>query len=244
MRMQYMPASLPNKYRQLGMISRLSPTLNKFVARARAWQGKNFYETKQGIKYAIGGYDSSRFPTYVTKTARLDDLKISIDSLKMPPDALRNDKTWTGRSILESPHYRLMHELSSDSLNFSSEYVQLCLAGTLDARRPFRPKLRHLRSVFKERTDAVSRGEPFDIFVFQPEGTATIIIIDGKHRVALAAYLEMVPAIRVNFISREPFQHPFFVGLYGQVLNASPAEYETNQNWIRMMQGSGKLATD
>jgi hypothetical protein len=162
----------------------------------------------------------------------------------MPPDGLKDRYAWAGKSIVDSPHYRLMRDLDTGSLAMSSEYVQLCLTGTLDARRPFGPKLQRLRRIFTERMDELSHGQPIDIFVYQPAGTDKLIIVDGKHRAALAAYFEVAHTIRLNFISSDPFRHPFFLGFYEQVLSASSQDYSINQNLIRLMLESERHPKD
>ncbi len=213
----------------------IAPIMSRFITKLRTLAGQKFHITKDGIKYSNVGYNSDQFSTYVTNEANLQQLDVSFSDLILPPDALKNQYTWAGKSIDESPHYRLIHELATGVLTQSSEYVQLCLAGRLDARRPFRPKLRKLQKIFDERMGELSRNRPFDIFVYQPARTEKIIIADGKHRAALAAYMGKPDIVRLNFISQEVFLNPFFVGFYGQVLNAASFEYSINQHLIRLM---------
>lgn len=205
------------------------------IAKLRAFLGQKFYETKVGIKYTNSGYASNSFSNYVISRIALTESNFSLSSLAMPPDALKNTYTWSGKPVTESPHYQLMHELSTGTLTASSTYIQHCLTGTLDARRPFQPTPEQLYRIFALRMEELILNKFFDIFVYQKGDRRKIVIVDGKHRAALAAYLGKPHILRLNFISSEPFRHPFFTDFYSRILNASPKEYSVNQDLIRTM---------
>ena len=194
------------------------------------------YETDVGIKYVNGTFNSDQFDTYPTcKKVCLSDLSDPGSSLVCPPDLLKNSYTWSGVSILESPHFELMEEMKTGRLSPSNKYLLCSLQGTLDARPPFRLKVRQVKKKYYSRKKEFESGKRFEVKVLgiMQSGSPKIVIADGKHRLAFALSTGMTNNIILNFLPNTFAYDPFFKQIFNKVLEMPFKHYSKNQQLIR-----------
>jgi hypothetical protein len=195
-------------------------------------------QTGAGIKYIGRGFDSRHFDRYVVRTVERVPDAFSWDDLLISPDLLRDPFTHTGKPITRSPHFRLMQEIRDGRLGPDSEYIGLCAAGTLDARRGFAADPTALTRQFHGRAkELAARGEAA-IHVFGPrqhEGREVYVIADGKHRAAQAALSMDTACLRLQVLADEVLAHPVFRKAYGAVMAGEASSFSINQKMVKLL---------
>jgi len=195
------------------------------------------FQTDTGIKYRFGSYDSNRFGEYVIQDIPFVSANIIFPNLIMGADLLQNRYTLCGRSVLQSPHYRLIEEIVTGTLTADSEYVARSRMGTLDARLPSDIALDSLIQKCQRRQAELFSGKMMSIFVIKIilGGKPAYVIADGKHRAALVAYYNRPESLLLRVISNEYVREPFFSDIYSYTLEMSPEEYSINQDMIKAL---------
>lgn len=194
------------------------------------------FETEFGIKYVNGTFSSNQFNTYpICKKVQLNDLSDPVSSLVCPPDLLKDPYTWSGVSILKSPHYELMEEMKTKRLSSSNKYLFHSSQGTLDARQPDQLRMRRVRKKYFHRKKELENGTQFVIKVLElsQAGVSKNVLIDGKHRLALALSTGMTQNIVLHFLPNTFAYDPFFKQIFSKVLDMPFDQYSKNQQIIR-----------
>lgn len=192
------------------------------------------FETEVGVKYQLGRFDSIRFRDHVVEEISFGATDLASSDLLLGPDYLRNCHTLCGRTILRSPHYALIAEIEEGRLTATSEYMQRCRTGTIDARAGHHPTLKFLMQKHRLRKDELFADQRMEIYVSVVtfRGKPVYVIADGKHRAALAAYYNRMESVHLRVISNEVFQVPFFRRMDIFTLTCSSQEYSVNQEMI------------
>ena len=229
--MNHMPAS--------SLITRYLVRLRRCSSFLLERRSKIFvFETESGVKYELGGFDSDHFGDYAIGEVTFASTGYPWSALVMTPDLLRDRYTLCGRGLPQSPHFRLMEEIESGTLGPDSEYVSRCRTGTLDGRLPFEPNLDHLIQTCRYRKEELSDNTVFTISAIRvaPRGKPKYVIVNGKHRAALVAYLDRPESLHIQLLSNGFAQHPFFQRVYSRTLRLDPRDYSVNQQMIRAIQ--------
>ncbi|MDI6827164.1 MAG: hypothetical protein QME62_01625 [Armatimonadota bacterium] len=201
-------------------------------------------ETNVGLKCLFGRFSSDRLNEYVFDEMPFSSTSLELSDLLLSTDFLRDRYTLCGVDLLQSPHFRLMQEMATGTLTHESEYVLRCQSGTLDSRLPFDPDLSQLRKYYNLRLEELKERKRFYIYVRQVtlNGRIVCLIADGKHRAALAAYLERTKCLYLRYVSSEVNNEPFFRQVFDRVLTLDPQEYSINQMMIRAIQHEPTVA--
>lgn len=195
------------------------------------------FETSVGVKYKNGWYDSNRFDDYTVDEIPFLSSGCSFDNLLLPPDLLRNEHTSCGKSILQSPHYSLMSAIESHSSLHDCDYIKRASAGTLDGRLPSNPSLKLLVDYYQTRKTELTLSNTFVVMVLSLANTnyggSNYMLVDGKHRAVLAAYLDKPHLLCLRLVSAKFAEDPFFQSIYSYVLQMDTKLYSVNQKMIR-----------
>ena len=220
------------------ILHQLGSAPRRFWDRLNSPFGLNIFETSVGVKYKYGRFDSSQFRNCVIRTTRFLSLNITFDDLIMPPDLLRNRYTLCGASILHSPHYKLIKDISVGVLTRDSEYLFRCRSGTLDARLPTNPEPGVLMQECQLRRQDLLERQVMKVYVLEVPlgGKPKYMIVDGKHSAALIAYDNRPECLQLEFVSNEFVQEPFFLQVYSYTLGLDSREYSINQEMIKSIQ--------
>lgn len=177
-----------------------------------------YYQSKYGIKAFNRVFDNQQVKLnieYIECNPR--DLLLGIDGLK--------DKyTNCGKTIIDSPHYRFMDELAQGINLKKSEYINLERIGALDGRDSFwRPNSYH-KKLYKERSDKKNgnQGNLVSLYIVNNK----YYISDGKHRVALMAYMN-IEKITCMVIQFDNSTLQYFKILY-RMMKANSSLYSLN----------------
>lgn len=217
----------------------IQPLLLNLLKKLGIYSGTHFYETKVGIKSVGNIFDSTVFARYCTRGVCLENSGLTFEDLLLPPDGLKDCYSFSGRSILDSPHIQLIHDLVESKPSSEIAYLQYARAGILDNRRKIKLSDVQLRNYFQKRMAQVEANKRFDVFVYQPLPQSNkLIIVDGKHRVALAACLDRPELLQLNYVTVEPFRHPYFETFYQVILRAPSTEYAINQQVISLIRAA------
>lgn len=193
------------------------------------------FQTGVGVKCRLGRFDSRRLDDFVEAECPFESTKLKFSDLLMPADLLRNRYTICGVSLMQSPHYRLMEDISSGNLTSESEYVRRCRLGAVDSRPAYNPILTSLVEKYERRLREFRSNQVFEVYVRSViwRGDWVLVIADGKHRAALAAFLHRADLVRLRYLSKSFLEEPFFRQVHSHVMRLSPSEYSINQEMIR-----------
>lgn len=136
---------------------------------------------------------------------KIDDLPIvSVDrkNLYLGLDFLKDNYSFIDTPLTESPHYKLMRDLSEQKPIERSEYINLLCKGRLDERREinlFDIDFKKMHSLFEARRADIKANSYNPILVFKAN-TGKYYIVDGKHRAALASlYFDSLNCVAIDF---------------------------------------------
>lgn len=211
--------------------------LRRFIARHIQAPRLSVFETGVGVKYRFGRFDSNQFSDFVIQEVSFKSLDLRFSELVMPPDLLRDSYTLCGMALPLSPHFQLMEEIDTGTLEMGSEYIARRKMGTLDAQLPFNPDTGDLIRQYWRRKKELIRRKTVTISVIKVslEGEEKYVIADGKHRGATVAYLDCPEYLYLRVLSKAFTQDPFFQHVYSFTLGLDSHEYSINQDLIRVI---------
>lgn len=164
---------------------RVPAALNRLKALGREGDAAALYHTSVGLK-ARNQLVHSDLLTYPFLADRhLGETDPS--DLFLGIDGLRDEYTWLGKGVSESPHYALVDAIDNGHDIASGVYLACVRRGTLDFRSPraATPQLiGSLQDRFHQTTRLLDSGIKPVIKVVPLGGK--LYIVDGKHRAALA----------------------------------------------------------
>lgn len=199
----------------------------------------NQFETDVGLKYYNSPFHSDKFSEYPVESRLNGGSVCDLQKFICPPDMLKNEYTWAGTEIISSPHFELMRSLCDGQLNYSNPYLINARQGTLDARPPQNLKTNALEKIFSDRKKSFLGDEPIIVNALKlsRDSSGKIMILDGKHRLALALALNLESRITVQFLPNTFASHTFFRAMYGAVLDHPKEFYSINQSLILKILG-------
>ena len=195
-------------------------------------------ETDQGIKIVGLAPASSQFQQYVVDNLYFTDLGSPIDNFLINPDYLSDTYSLTGSSIQSSPHYALVETLMNGGEIIKTDYSIRSSLGTLDLRKgePIRRNIIHqnYERCFYEIGENTLPAIKV-IQVIKP-GKTHYIIVDGKHRMAMALLLQYLSKLRVSLLHPDVYKHTIYHHLY-RMLKRKPSKYSKNINLLEEIYG-------
>lgn len=192
------------------------------------------FETHVGVKYIYGLVNSVEFDEYVIREEPFATSSITFSDLIFPPDLLCNYYTLCGTVLDQSPHFRLMDAYFSGRELADTDYMFRCHKGTLDVRLPIYPQMGQLMQKMQLRREEILKGlqAPIYLMNIRWQDRSMYIVLDGKHRAAMATYLNHPGYLCVRTVSNAFVQHPYFHKNYSYVLRLNSQKYSINQEMI------------
>jgi hypothetical protein len=195
-------------------------------------------ETKCGIKYLGKGFSSDQFRKYVTDKIPFSEFTHSLDEFVINPDFLTDEYTLTGSFLRDSPHYYLVESLALGNEFAETDYSNRVRRGTLDLRKgePARPG--RLMGSYLERLQEVQSRIPTEIVIILGErnGSRFPIVVDGKHRLAMASYLNKGDHLQFSIIRPDVYADPLFFSLY-ELAKKNGLQYSKNLSFLETFYG-------
>ena len=208
---------------------------DKFLRRIRWLIG---IETPFGIKFLGRGLSSDMFNDFVVETRNFADLSCSLDDFVINPDLLVDSFSLTGSSILKSPHLDLMETIDKGKDVFNTDYAFRFSRGLLDLRRGGPLDSKALKEIFYERhREMVSRvPSPVKVIPAALSGKMLFAVVDGKHRLAMAVYLNITDNLTIHLLDPRSYKMFPFYRLY-ELAARRPELYRKNLSMLECFYG-------
>ena len=143
------------------------------------------YESKVGIKYVLPICD----PFFNSSS---DPFFLKPEELFFDFDALKDEYTLCGVSVVDSPHLGLMKCIEENGDLYNTEYIKRFERGTIDIRIPHHvtsTQLLNFKNKFAVRKKEVESSSYPPVSVYKVGDR--YYIADGKHRAAMCALLNL-----------------------------------------------------
>lgn len=141
------------------------------------------FETKTGIKIVNAHMRNENFH-------HSDIFYLNGEEIYLGFDALKDEYTLCGKTIIESPHFELMRLLDNGEQIESSEYCVRYKNGALDGRYPVivnAKEIERFHNYFCKRKDEVENDIYLPVQVYKVG--KLYYLADGKHRAALSCLM-------------------------------------------------------
>ena len=219
----------------ISFVSRIVRYLIRVLFNVNMTPPLSVFETDAGVKYEFGRFDSNHFSRFLIREESFPSVVQSFSELVVNPDLLRNRYALCGTAITETPYFQLMADIDTGVLTPDSDYVRRAGNGTLDHRLPYSYDLDFLHHQYRLRCQELTERGEFTISVIRVslQNRQRYVILDGKHKAAMAAYLHRPESLRLRFLSNGFSRDTFFRRVYAYTLARDPDEYSINQTMIR-----------
>lgn len=209
--------------------------INRYVRNSLIKGEFKWFETEVGLKYENGSFSSNEFAKYPFEQNKEMLTKSMLSDLIFPPDMLKNKYSWAGLPVQQTPHFELMQDLINGTLSANNSYLQHMQMGTLDSRMPDELSISRLKKIFESRRKEFLSNQPITVktLFLKQAYPPKIVILDGKHRVAMALALKLEENINIHFLPNNYAHHHFFKTMYETLLRMPKEDYSQNQALIR-----------
>lgn len=180
--------------------------------------------------YGIKGLNKKQFTYKVTSNEKW----IDAEQLILGYDGLKDPFTLVGCSIVDSPHFAFMKALKEKKDISQTDYVNREKEGSLDGRfEQFvtQAELEKHKAIFDRQLRNIASQNGLPSVVYRTQ--LGYVIIDGKHRAALGAYING-KARCVIVDSSEILRDTYLRDLY-RCMKKNEAEYTRNIAFIEML---------
>lgn len=190
--------------------------VDKFLQKINAC----FYlKTHRGLKFIGKGMTSQELQPFIQQKDPYSEKYGDPKNWRINPDFLTDPYSLTGLPITQSPHYKLIGALATQQDLKTTDYAFRMQRGLLDLRKGGPLPTDFMSARFRTQLQLFQEGQKFLVkgFVIAQNSAQNLIIADGKHTVAMAAYFGFETNLEIALLSPAVYQTPFFTGLIEQL---------------------------